>query len=162
MQPRKIRWLQCTVSSCPGKEKQALIHTSSIPRHQNKYFSFPILFIWTGSGGCPFHKTERITGKQLQRSYPQLPQNIVYGLEQMTCTTPLTTHHPSGPAHVRTIVLIKTRKRSYEQGGKKAKVHELHIQVCKEAQKKVMFTTFFWKSVRFQHLNFPFCKIIIL
>lgn len=80
----------------------------------------------------------------------------------MTCTIPLTTHHPPGPAHVRTIVLINTRKRSYEQEGKKAKVHELHTQVCKKAQREVMFTTFFWKSMRFQHLNFPFCKIILL
>lgn len=142
-QPRKIRQLQCTSSSCPGKEKQALLHTSPTPRHQNKYFSFSTLFIWTGLGGCPFHKTERITGKQVQSPYPPLPQNTIYGLEQMTCTIPLTTHHPSGPAHVRTIVLINTRKKSNEQGGKKARVHELHTQVCKKAQREVMFTTFF-------------------
>lgn len=157
-----MRCLRCTISLCLGKEKQSLVHIFPTPSHQNKHFSFSILFIWTGLGGCPFHKIETITGNQLQNAYPPVTPGILYMvLKQMTCTVQLTMHHPAGPAHVRTIVLINTRKRLYEQGGRKKNYMNSTVKFVKKHKGKLCLQLFFLKSVRFRHLASPLCKITL-
>lgn len=101
-------------------------------------FFFLILFIWTGLGGCPSHKIETITGNQLQNTYPLVTPGILYMvLKQMTCTVRLTMHHPAGPAHVRTIVLINTRRRLYEQRGRKKNYMNSTLKFLKKHKGKL-------------------------